>query len=444
MRVLDAVEARFRAKLAPLQAEVATLAEAECAATLTRRGYVLQAFENVLGCEIGDDDRAVPAGVVVGRMADGMGRQWLDVAVTGFMHPDTQGVVPEPLPPREVLEGALEAFADVPGFLYYLATIDGEIAGVATMRLDGEVAQLCGATTLPAFRRRGVQTALLADSARRRAPRRSPAGRHDHRARLEVAGKRTASGIRPAVQPRAAREGTGVTPAAAPTDEAGPSGDRGASRRTSPALRRRLRVVQWRRALRDRTRSTWRISFRGAAGTVGSGVSPTIRQERHRPRHRLCRRRVSLAGAGHPGTIARGDLHSGEPAASVAVVGGSTRPANLDPGSALQRRGAEPLSLVRSLRHLPVAPSPKWRSAFSTNGVGRFREIPPDPNFSTRRRVAARRGSWARRCLRAPCLPSRARSTRGIRRSSESSQSADSRDPACTTRRRRSTSWPAR
>ena len=158
---LDAVEARFRAKLAPLQAEVATLAEAECAATLTRRGYVLQAFENVLGCEIGDDDRAVPAGVVVGRMADGLGRQWLDVAVTGFLHPDTQGVVPEPLPPREVLERALEAFADVPGFLYYLATIGGEIAGVATMRLDGEVAQLCGATTLPAFRRRGVQTALL-------------------------------------------------------------------------------------------------------------------------------------------------------------------------------------------------------------------------------------------------------------------------------------------
>jgi GNAT superfamily N-acetyltransferase len=49
----------------------------------------------------------------------------------------------------------------VPGFTYYLATIDGATAGVATMRLDGEVAQLCGATTLPAFRRRGVQTALL-------------------------------------------------------------------------------------------------------------------------------------------------------------------------------------------------------------------------------------------------------------------------------------------
>ena len=159
--VLAGVEARFRARQAPLQAEVATLATSECAATLTRRGYILQGFENVLGCETGDSDRPVPPGIEIGCIAEAMGRQWLDIAVTGFMHPDTQGVVPEPLPPREVLEGALEAFANVPGFLYYLATIGGEIAGVATMRLDGEVAQLCGATTLPAFRRRGVQTALL-------------------------------------------------------------------------------------------------------------------------------------------------------------------------------------------------------------------------------------------------------------------------------------------
>jgi len=159
--VFAGVEARFRARDAALQAEVATLATAEIAATLTRRGYVLQGFENVLGCEISGADRPVPPGIDVGCLPPGMGRQWLDIAITGFMHPDTQGVIPEPLPPREVLERALQVFADVPGFVYYLATIDGATAGVATMRLDGEVAQLCGATTLPAFRRRGVQTALL-------------------------------------------------------------------------------------------------------------------------------------------------------------------------------------------------------------------------------------------------------------------------------------------
>jgi len=113
--VFAGVEARFRARDAALQAEVATLATAEIAATLTRRGYVLQGFENVLGCETSGADSLVPPGIDVGCLPPGLGRQWLDIAITGFMHPDTQGVIPEPLPPRDVLERALEVFADVPG-----------------------------------------------------------------------------------------------------------------------------------------------------------------------------------------------------------------------------------------------------------------------------------------------------------------------------------------
>ena len=35
------------------------------------------------------------------------------------------------------------------------------MAGFASMRLDDGLAQLCGAATLPAFRRRGIQTAFL-------------------------------------------------------------------------------------------------------------------------------------------------------------------------------------------------------------------------------------------------------------------------------------------
>ena len=87
--------------------------------------------------------------------------QWLDVAITGFLHPDQQGVQAEPLAPREALEQAFQHFTDVPGFRRYVARIDGRLAGVATLRLDDGLAQLCGAATLPSFRRRGVQTALL-------------------------------------------------------------------------------------------------------------------------------------------------------------------------------------------------------------------------------------------------------------------------------------------
>lgn len=56
------------------------------------------------------------------------------------------------------------------GFRGYMARITGTIVGGAVLRIDEGVAQFSGAATLPAFRRRGVQTALLrarlADAAR--------------------------------------------------------------------------------------------------------------------------------------------------------------------------------------------------------------------------------------------------------------------------------------
>ena len=47
------------------------------------------------------------------------------------------------------------------GFRGYVARVDGAIAGGGSLRVDGDVAQFSGAGTLPRFRRRGVQTALL-------------------------------------------------------------------------------------------------------------------------------------------------------------------------------------------------------------------------------------------------------------------------------------------
>ena len=43
----------------------------------------------------------------------------------------------------------------------YAALRDGVLAGGATMRLADGIAQLTGAATAPAHRRRGIQTALL-------------------------------------------------------------------------------------------------------------------------------------------------------------------------------------------------------------------------------------------------------------------------------------------
>jgi ribosomal protein S18 acetylase RimI-like enzyme len=161
---LQRIEEKFDKRDSPLQAEVSTLADPEIASRLTRRGYVLQGFENVLGKPIGrhntDGDGSETIDIELSHGQENHQR-WLDVAITGFLSPDLQGVQAEPLPPRETLQAALGDFTDTLGFRRYVARINGEIAGVATVRFDSGLAQLCGAATLPAFRRRGVQTALL-------------------------------------------------------------------------------------------------------------------------------------------------------------------------------------------------------------------------------------------------------------------------------------------
>jgi ribosomal protein S18 acetylase RimI-like enzyme len=159
---LFAVEEKFRARQAPLQAEVSTLADPAFAATLSRRGYVLQGFENVLGRPLrrSDGDAGEADGFLI-RMAEPHEIDaWIDVAITGFAHPDLGGVPGEPLPPREVIEGPLKEFAAIADLRRYAAFVDGRMAGCASLRIDHGLAQLCGAATLPEFRRRGIQSAL--------------------------------------------------------------------------------------------------------------------------------------------------------------------------------------------------------------------------------------------------------------------------------------------
>jgi GNAT superfamily N-acetyltransferase len=168
---LQLVEDQFSRRQAPLQAEISTLADPAVAALLTRRGYVLEGFENVLGRPVAVDNAGFTVdGIDIQEMNGDEAAIWLDTAVTGFLHLDQQGVQPAPLPPRDDLEASLRDITNVPGFIRYFARIDADIAGVATLRVDAGVAQLCGAATLPRFRRRGVQKALLrrrlADAAR--------------------------------------------------------------------------------------------------------------------------------------------------------------------------------------------------------------------------------------------------------------------------------------
>jgi len=159
---LAAIEQAFARHRSPLQIELSCLADPSIGRMLTGRGYQLVGFENVLGRVLAPNE-PYPTGFdaeIAKSSADEL-PEWLDAVVTSFATPDTQGVASHEEFAREVLEQAIGDMAAADGFTRYLARREGRVAGGATMRMSEGVAQLCGAATLPAHRRHGVQTALL-------------------------------------------------------------------------------------------------------------------------------------------------------------------------------------------------------------------------------------------------------------------------------------------
>jgi GNAT superfamily N-acetyltransferase len=159
---LDGIERAFAACDAPVQIELAHLADPAIGALLTERGYRLATFENVLGLALaGKPERVTPPGIEVRPSGDDEFDVWFDVVAEGVAHPDTQGVPSHEHFPRDVVERAERDFAAA-GVVRYVALREGVIAGGASFRMAEGVAQLAGAATAPAHRRRGVQSALLA------------------------------------------------------------------------------------------------------------------------------------------------------------------------------------------------------------------------------------------------------------------------------------------
>jgi len=163
---LSEVEHLYAARKARVQVELSCLADPSVGVMLTGRGYGLVGFENVLGRALSARDVASSSSagseITVEVGDDESFATWLDTVVTGFASPDQQGVPSHESFLREVLEQVMSDMSGADGFVRYLAFREGRAAGGACMRLDEGVAQLCGASTRPEHRRRGVQAALLA------------------------------------------------------------------------------------------------------------------------------------------------------------------------------------------------------------------------------------------------------------------------------------------
>jgi ribosomal protein S18 acetylase RimI-like enzyme len=168
---LAALEAKYDARDGEIRVEQSTLADPSVAIMLTRRGYELIGYENVLGLALTPaivqqmssrlaEDAA--AGVAVARARPDEVRLWIETVTDGFLQPDTfDGPPPTETFPREVLLDVYEGFVGLGSSVLYLARRGGDVAGGGSLRISDGLAQLSGAATLQAHRRRGVQSALM-------------------------------------------------------------------------------------------------------------------------------------------------------------------------------------------------------------------------------------------------------------------------------------------
>jgi GNAT superfamily N-acetyltransferase len=153
---LDALGEFFHSRKAPAAIELCPLVEMSLYEKFAARNYRLLEVSNVL---LLDDLKAariydkLPPGVTVRVATPEESRLWTLTVAQGFA---------EHFPVTQAMLDLMEGFYYREAACCYLTFVDGVIAGGAAVSAQHAVCGLFGASTLPAFRRRGVQSALLA------------------------------------------------------------------------------------------------------------------------------------------------------------------------------------------------------------------------------------------------------------------------------------------
>jgi GNAT superfamily N-acetyltransferase len=156
---VERMEAFFRDRATPCRIEVASTADPSFPPLLSARGFAVVELTHMLALPLADGPPPTGTGqggaggrIAVERVEPGRIEEWVDVVLGGFFEGEA--------PPPSLRDGAI-AMALAPCATSWLATIDGRPAGGATLlTLDG-LGLMAGDATLPAFRGRGVQAALL-------------------------------------------------------------------------------------------------------------------------------------------------------------------------------------------------------------------------------------------------------------------------------------------
>jgi GNAT superfamily N-acetyltransferase len=119
---------------------------------LARLGYYQSGFHAALICGP-DCSVAMPSGVDVEAVTGtALMEDYLQAYVAGWGLAEDE---------HDDFKANVRPWRDQPGWSLYVARIDGRPAGAATLYIHGDVGYLADAATDPAFRRRGLHTALL-------------------------------------------------------------------------------------------------------------------------------------------------------------------------------------------------------------------------------------------------------------------------------------------
>lgn len=151
---LDSIEEFFRSRGERPQIDLCPLADESLLALLREHNYGIARFANVLVCPL---PQSIPPTVSLGaaevrRAKPDEADLWLRVVAQGFSGSET--------PPAADLRILAPNFYSE-NALCFFAWLDGEPAGGGAMYTHDRVAEFGGASTRVAYRRRGVQTALL-------------------------------------------------------------------------------------------------------------------------------------------------------------------------------------------------------------------------------------------------------------------------------------------
>lgn len=154
----DRLESFYHERKEPVRSEMCPLADPWFVAQFGSRGYRVTEFSNVMARPLAGEESAAIANdpaanrITMQRLSADGAQLWGATVADGFAeHPPS---VPE------IVE-LMKTFALIPSVECYLARVDGEVAGGGAVSFCDDVAVLFAASTLPAFRGRGVQTALL-------------------------------------------------------------------------------------------------------------------------------------------------------------------------------------------------------------------------------------------------------------------------------------------